>query len=150
MCVLANLHFITYVLLLLRCATCVLLLLCCIRHILKYMSFSTQYAMYLGYILILYTLYVGTFDFRPVPYGGDSSFVHQAMETLYYISRATGLSVVDTDHIQGMLRCTLYTSRCIHSYMLYHIRLYCIYNCILYYALFLIYSPNCMYIYSIC
>lgn len=57
----------------------------------------------LFYIYTIHMLHVGTFDFRPVPYGGDSSFVHQAMETLYYISRATGLSAVDTDHIQGML-----------------------------------------------
>ena len=38
-------------------------------------------------------------DFRPMPINDDNSFIIAAIESLYYISRATGMSRVEADHM---------------------------------------------------
>ena len=45
------------------------------------------------------TLGNGIADFRPVPLGGDMSFMNCAVECLKYIGRSAGLNVQEANHL---------------------------------------------------
>lgn len=51
----------------------------------------------------------GTYDFRPVPQGGDFSFINCVIECLRHLGRCTGLADNQADHLTTLVRWTVLT-----------------------------------------